>query len=218
MINWNLRIYDNNPCYIILLLNINLSDNSTWANQVPWTLSLSLHLKILPQNPLGNSAFWAWASCTSCLTLAINFCLLRAPTFQFVSSHCTLGTRPWIGQYNQQPNIWPWPTTGFSTDYVCRAARFKETQERIRRLQMILVDEFMLLREISAICEISFDISGYIVGEPQWAFSCPPTRGIWDREIALWFLSWVQGLPSRITVAYVTEYRLCAFLGNLLHF
>ena len=53
-INWNLRIYDDNPCYITLLLHI--KQNSTWANQVPWTLSLSLSLKILPWNPLGSSS------------------------------------------------------------------------------------------------------------------------------------------------------------------
>ena len=40
-------------------------------------------------------------------------------------------------------------------------------QEKIRRFQMISVDEFMLSREISAICEMSFDISGYIVGGLQ---------------------------------------------------
>ena len=44
-------------------------------------------------------------------------------------------------------------------------------------------------------------LTGYIVRGLLWAFCCPPTRGIWDREIALWYLSsWAQGLPSRVTV------------------
>ena len=29
----------------------------------------------------------------------MNLSLLRTPTFQFVSPQCTLGTRPWFGQY-----------------------------------------------------------------------------------------------------------------------
>ena len=49
-------------------------------------------------------------------------------------------------------------------------------------------------------------LTGYIVGGPLWAFCYLLWRGIWDREIALWFLSsWAQSLPSGVIV---TEYNM----------
>ena len=97
-INWNLRIYDDNPCYITLLLNI--KQNSAWANQVPWTLSLSLPLKIHPPHhptpPLPKSpgefqpSEHEQTSYTPCLTLAITLSLLRTPNFSVCfTSMCT---------------------------------------------------------------------------------------------------------------------------------
>ena len=47
MINWNLRIYDDNPCCITVLLNIKLRILHE-LNQVLSTLSPSLPLKNLP--------------------------------------------------------------------------------------------------------------------------------------------------------------------------
>ena len=82
-------------------------------------------------------------------------------------------------------------TTGFSTYYAYRAARFREMWQ-IRKLQMISKDEFSVIRELHNMWDV-LHLTGYIVGVHLWVFCCPLTRGIWDREIALWFLSsWAQ--------------------------
>ena len=58
-------------------------------------------------------------------------------------------------------------------------------------------------------------LTGYIVGGPLWAFCCSLWRGIWDREIALWFLSsWAQGLPSGVIVAICYRIQVMCICGK----
>ena len=114
------------------------------------------------------------------------------------------GESPWteepgrlqsMGVTKSQTQLSEWTelnwTTGFSTYYAYRVARFREMWQ-IRKLQMISKDEFAVIRELHNMWDV-LRLTGYIVGVLLWAFCCPLTRGIWDREIALWFLSsWAQ--------------------------